>query len=663
MEVSLGQENSARQKTILRRDLTYFINSSISKLDSSMKRQKSGFHLRFKDNSVREVEGSSRSFKGYQVEIDLEGKAGAIVVHGPSGSGKSTAGKYFQDLAEKRKIPCYKIILSSGNESEPYSCLKSLVKTILGDSVWESTDNREAFIKDTYLSALSSSRIKYDVQTACRNMMSLLQNSSVSRETDKIYFSFFQAKLSITTSTIVIYYAEYCDESSWRVLNLLLSLPFRLLIFATITTPVFIEKVSLSTDISDQGCFFCRKIALASFIKPCSSLVVPASQFQMHGSFPFLRNEVRFLPSYAMNDFLCALNTILHEIKGMDEEEVGQILFQALNCDDIPQDLIKSVFDVSSGNPKWCKAVANYIRDYGSENFMDNIKDGRVNDSLLFVIICRVEKLNKAQRTIIKYASIIGIQFDIKILRRILPSSFTPNLEQDIAVLEDNGLISSVEMSNETDLYMFHNDLIHQTVYNLTPKSAAKELHTAIAGLYIDTYKDQERFFGIISRHLSIGEANSTEAFEYSVKASSYAKAKKNWHDVLKYLHQAKGFITVSSDIDVLLNKSDKTIRKVSRLIKSRNGSNDKFDEENQNLLKDFRALFLALQFEKSQWQIDDSNASEFRFHVGASNIIRPASATGRSIMDAYSQSVLPKEKSESFSSTDNYSSFCCVLN
>jgi hypothetical protein len=665
MEVSSGQEDSAIQKTILRRDLTFFINSCISKMDSSMKRQTSGFHLRFKANSVREVEGSSSSLKGYQTEIDLDGKVGSIVVHGPSGSGKSTAGKYFQDLAEKRRIPCHRIILSSGNESEPYSCLKSLIRTILGDSVFESSDNREAFIKDIYQHASSSCRIKYDVQTASQNMISLLDNSSVSRENDQNFLNFFQAKFSTTASTIIIYSAEYCDESSWRVFSLILNLPFQFLIFALITTPVFTEKVDLEIDIPNHGCLFCRSIAVSSFTKLCSGMVVPASQSHLRDYFPFLRNGVRFFPCIAMSDFILAQNTTLFEIKGMDEEEVGQILFQALNCDDIPQDLIKNVFDVSSGNPKWCKAVANYIRDYGSDNFMDNIKDGRINDSLLFVIICRVEKLSKAQQTIIKYASVVGTQFDIKILRGILPSKFTPSLEQDIAVLEDNGFISNKGMSSETDVYMFHNDLIHQTIYNLTPKSSAKELHNAIAGVYINAYKEQEQFSGIISRHLSIGETNSIEAFEYSVKASVYAKTQKNWNDVYKYLHQAKVFITVSSDIDVLIGVLDKTIRKVSRLTKSSNGSKDSLNEENHNLLKKFRALFLSLQFEKSQWQIDDSYASGFYFHAAAPNIVRPTSATGRGIIDAYSQSALTKGKSGSFSSTGsthNSSSYCCVL-
>jgi len=565
-----------------------------------------------------------------------------------SGSGKATAVAYFVDASKKRKISCIHIVLSPGDELESYKALRRLIRTILGDSVWQNAEDRANEIKIIFQESPSARNLKYDISTACKQLSSILNDFSDSKTSDQVLLNFFEAKFSSSVCTLVIEKAEYCDDASWRVLRLLLLSQFQLLILLSINSPVLPQKLEpndISSSSNQSTCFPFFKVF--SFSKS-----IP------HCNFRFLRNGIRFHPCQDMTGVLQSGNTSILEIKGMDEEEVGNILIQALSHDDIPQDLVKNVIQVTSGNPFWCKAIANHIRDYGRDTFLDIVKDGHLKDSLLFVIICRVEKLSPIQQTILKYASIVGTKFSSQILSGILPLNYIENLRQDIHILEDHGFIyyNEDEFSEDVDTYVFHNELIHQTIYDLLPKSASKDLHTAIARVYIELFKmHPEKYFAVISFHFATGESDFTEAFDYSMKASSYAMAKEIWPDTLFYAQQAKSFITVSADIDELLILVKDARKILSNSIKRKKSPVD------TDILDKLRVLYVALQFEKSQWQIDDSLA-DFSFLDTPNRFPVPVSGgVANAILNTYRTPSVTTVKSSSFSNVSNQSLSCLI--
>ena len=91
------------------------------------------------------------------------------------------------------------------------------------------------------------------------------------------------------------------------------------------------------------------------------------------------------------------------------------------------------------------------------------------------MITIRLEKLTSQEQMCLRYASVIGNQFEEKMLAAILPSKqkhmSAKSLSLLLQVLVEKGFIICVEENSiwgET-MYEFQNSLIESTVYKMIP--------------------------------------------------------------------------------------------------------------------------------------------------------------------------------------------------
>lgn len=250
--------------------------------------------------------------------------------------------------------------------------------------------------------------------------------------------------------------------------------------------------------------------------------------------------------------------------------EVRNYMCKALNCKDLPEELVSSVYQVSTGSPYWCKQIANFISERGQDLFIstastshpegdnsiaeDSVDKPKVNP-LHVLIICRLENMTVEQQAVIKHASIIGEEFHAALLERILPHQLKEHLIDTIAVLVNNCLLFSD--NEDGDTYKFGNHLIHQIIYDLTPPSEAAKLHKLIGDSIEEMHtRDEEQdvvvYYQLLIYHYTLCPSSRAKAFKYLVKACDQCSRRKAYEDVVKFATRAKDLANSRTELKIL---------------------------------------------------------------------------------------------------------------
>jgi class 3 adenylate cyclase len=173
-------------------------------------------------------------------------------------------------------------------------------------------------------------------------------------------------------------------------------------------------------------------------------------------------------------------NSSVIEMTSLGENEVRDILLQTLRVDTISVDLVKLVLNVSSGNAFWCKAIANFINERGIKELEKATEGEGRESSLKHLIILRMEKLTMDHQLVLKHASILGDEFSENMLEAVLPEKLRPTISESLDSLVEHGFIFCLEEFPQC-IFAFQNQLIQQTVMELTPPRDASTIHLAAA--------------------------------------------------------------------------------------------------------------------------------------------------------------------------------------
>lgn len=157
------------------------------------------------------------------------------------------------------------------------------------------------------------------------------------------------------------------------------------------------------------------------------------------------------------------------EMNSLTDDEVRDILKHTLKVEDVSNEVIRLVMDVSSGNAYWCKAIANFIKERGVKELEKATAGDSKQNSLKQLILLRMEKLSVDQQLVLKYASIIGDEFSDKMLQNLLPDKLKGSVKETMESLSQHGFIVSIQEGTTSSIYGFDNSLIQQTISELMP--------------------------------------------------------------------------------------------------------------------------------------------------------------------------------------------------
>ena len=148
-------------------------------------------------------------------------------------------------------------------------------------------------------------------------------------------------------------------------------------------------------------------------------------------------------------------------------------------ADDLPDEMIYTIFEASSGNSFWCTEIASFIMERGQEEFMKNNKGKDAASALSTLIICRLEKLSTEQQVVVKHAAVMGEEFTTELLASTLPHRILRNIEESLTVITEHNFLSLT--CEDPPTFLFPNQVIRNILYDLTPPRERSNIHRNLA--------------------------------------------------------------------------------------------------------------------------------------------------------------------------------------
>ncbi|MFO8061659.1 MAG: tetratricopeptide repeat protein [bacterium] len=178
------------------------------------------------------------------------------------------------------------------------------------------------------------------------------------------------------------------------------------------------------------------------------------------------------------------------------------------------------ITEMSEGNPFYIEQIVLYLLehdliDYANEQSVLKAKDIDIPSGISGIIISRIDKLSNDVKQAIKYASVLGREFNIKILSDMLKSSTIDSY------LKAGNTERIWDPLTEIQ-YIFKHALIREAVYKMQMNKRLKQLHLTAGNIIEEYYRHDARMYSNLSYHFEKGESGDKMLF-YTKKAAEYA--------------------------------------------------------------------------------------------------------------------------------------------
>lgn len=148
------------------------------------------------------------------------------------------------------------------------------------------------------------------------------------------------------------------------------------------------------------------------------------------------------------------------EIKRISLKVFVKLLNKIFNQVKIPKDTLKLMYEMGSGNFLMLWNIIGYIKKF----------EFAINETLTVPMFIEsiLGSLNVKQNVILRYSSVLGEEFEAKVLLDVVPSHLAAHVESSLEILMSIGFIYMLK--EKEGLYSFQNTVIREQVYNFIPR-------------------------------------------------------------------------------------------------------------------------------------------------------------------------------------------------
>ncbi|TYB99129.1 MAG: tetratricopeptide repeat protein [Kosmotoga sp.] len=402
--------------------------------------------------------------------------AGIIYVKGPAGIGKS---RLIRELKKEKKddfnwiyLPCSEILRKSFN---PFL---SFLKSYFNQS--ENNDRKE-------------NRKNFEIKL--NNIISNTDNKKLKKEIKRAK-SFLAAMLNMQQKDSL--YTSLRPSAKRR--NTLMALE-KLIKIESLNKPAVLELSGTQWIDSDS------KAALKHIVKNAensSFAIICESRLDENNCLSGLELD----------------NIKEHEIilEQFDKSSTKQLVQNILDGD-ISDKIVDLIYQKSEGNPFFAEQISYYIKENNliNTNSKEIIENIEIPDKINTIIIARLDKLTDQLKNIVQTASVLGKEFFINVLSKMLK---TINVNMEAKKIEKKNIWQPISEIR----YIFKHTLIRETAYKMQMKDRLKRLHELAAKTLENLYSDNlKQVYGDLSFHYENAE-NFDKAKKYLEKAGDTAK-------------------------------------------------------------------------------------------------------------------------------------------
>lgn len=175
-------------------------------------------------------------------------------------------------------------------------------------------------------------------------------------------------------------------------------------------------------------------------------------------------------------------STEIAELSSLGLADAFQLTEDLLSEGQFSRDLPQLVFEKSEGNPLFIEEIVKYLRNESAlkreEIAAQDLGAVAAIGDIQYLFLHQVDRLPEYARRMLQYAAVIGHAFQTDLLRRVVPSGSTNDLEQALATAVRAGLIFATP-SDEGGAYRFGHVLLRDAIYASLLETTRRELHLA----------------------------------------------------------------------------------------------------------------------------------------------------------------------------------------
>jgi serine/threonine protein kinase/tetratricopeptide (TPR) repeat protein len=271
-----------------------------------------------------------------------------------------------------------------------------------------------------------------------------------------------------------------------------------------------------------------------------------------------LQQLVRFAPSHAILmvlthrpglRFELGTHTLHTEIQlpPLDIEESSTVLHSLLHTTDVPEDLERLIHERSGGNPFFLEEICESLLEQGMLRLNDDqtfeiatTEEFKIPDTVQGVIRARLDCMNRDDREVLCFASVIGRDFDEDILAHVYHGQ--AHISESLERLCLAGLIQPIKVVPRPR-YRFKHALTQDVTYESLLTHLRQELHGLVGDAIValrSTLLDNH--FPQLALHFAKAE-RWIEAAEHGLESGKRAWRLTEFQESLKQLNSTEDWV------------------------------------------------------------------------------------------------------------------------
>jgi DNA-binding SARP family transcriptional activator len=295
--------------------------------------------------------------------------------------------------------------------------------------------------------------------------------------------------------------------------------------FAASPLVIVLEDVQWADELTLRlAAFLARRIAQYPV------LLVLTAREELLGDAALLRVTLNELREHAAGVVLT-----LHPLSRADTATLARSLRRSERDEQALARLDEHVWRVSAGNPLLVLETVRAIRQHGPDEAAGN---GSLPTRVRELVMARLERLSERARRLVSIASIIGREFDFRLLQHAAALDDRHGAE----VVEE--LVRRKVLQGVGERLDFTHDLVRHVAREALPPDAVKSIHRLLAGSIEAVYAaNLEPHYDALAAHFHRGE-QWDKAVGYLVEAGKMAGERSAHRAAAGYFEQALGALS-----------------------------------------------------------------------------------------------------------------------
>lgn len=203
--------------------------------------------------------------------------------------------------------------------------------------------------------------------------------------------------------------------------------------------------------------------------------------------------------------------------------EIAEVAGSLLQADALPPEVRRLVASKAEGNPFFVEEVTKSLLEDGALRRHDgrvvltrDLASVAVPDTIQEILLARIDRLASDARQAIQMASVIGREFALRLLERIVE---TGGVESHLVELRALELIYEKALHPEL-AYMFKHALTHEVAYESVVAERRRDLHRTIGIAIEELYTDRlAEHYEALAHHFERGH-DWAKALDYHARAA-----------------------------------------------------------------------------------------------------------------------------------------------